>query len=108
MAVTISPKVTATPACDTAPPVSLSMTMAPVPQNTKAKLPIISAMERLSMFYRYRLFGIYSDTVDPRTRGFKGGNLPGIKVLTQYIIRNSYHLFLLKNGPGKPGGPDHP
>src|SRR5437762_2535510 len=38
------PKVSATPTCDTAPPVTPSITIAPVPANTRQKVPKNSAI----------------------------------------------------------------
>ena len=38
------PKVSATPTCETAPPVTVSITIAPVPANTRQKVPRNSAI----------------------------------------------------------------
>src|SRR4030095_7535753 len=43
MANTMRPKVSATPTCETAPPLTLSITIAPVPANTRQKVPKNSA-----------------------------------------------------------------
>src|SRR5271155_1194006 len=53
MAMTMRPKVMAMPTWVTPPPVSLSMTMAPVPQKTRAKVPISSEMDFLIIYFRF-------------------------------------------------------
>src|SRR4030095_4310133 len=48
------PKVSATPACETAPPVTLSITIAPVPANTRQKVPKNSAISFFPMLCERR------------------------------------------------------
>src|SRR5436190_14886231 len=48
------PKVSATPTCDTAPPVTPSITIAPVPANTRQKVPKNSAISFFHMLCERR------------------------------------------------------
>src|SRR4029077_16180574 len=48
------PKVSATPTCETAPPVTVSITIAPVPANTRQKVPRNSAISFLPILCERR------------------------------------------------------
>src|SRR6059058_2758774 len=63
MASTIRPNVSAIPTWETSPPVTSSMTIAPVPAKTSAKVPRHSAMSFLAIDLRCR--GLQADLFAP-------------------------------------------
>src|SRR5918994_1328205 len=67
----ISPKVIATPRWPTTPPVSASMTIAPVPAKTSAKVPTASAANRC--IRRLGLAGADEGADDPSAIGVEAG-----------------------------------
>src|SRR5580658_9089430 len=90
---TTSPKVMATPTWVTPPLVRLSMMIAPVPQKTRAKVPIISAMD----FWIIWFFGVDGDAVDAGAGQAEGGNFFGTEVWAEHVIGEVDGLILLDN-----------
>src|SRR5438874_4769793 len=99
MASTIRPNVSAIPTWETSPPVTSSMTIAPVPAKTSAKVPRHSAMSFLAIDLRCR--GLQADLFAPllNLRPDLVANEPN---LFEFCGFTALHLRRIREAPMQP------